>query len=675
MVGRREGGEDGDATVRSPLFHAGNGNALTRRDTLVLGAAAVVAMAARPALAQEELERHGMSAFGDLKYAADFRYFDYVKPNAPKGGTFSQIGPNKQFNQNFLTFNSLNTFILKGDAAQGMEHTFATLMGPSSLFSPVHDEPDSVYGYAARGVRISPDGLTYRFVMRPEAAFHDGSRLTAHDVAFSLRILKEKGHPIITQLLRDFLSAEATDDFTLVAHFQPERARDVPLFVAQLPIFSRAYYANRPFDESTLDVPLGSGPYKVGRFDVGHFIEYDRVKEWWGADLPLWRGQNNFDVLRYEFYRDREAGFQAFTAKNYLFREEFTSKTWATRYDFPAFRDGRVKREVLPDDTPSGAQGWFINTRREKFKDRRLREALVYAFDFEWTNKTIMYDSYDRTHSIFQNSDMMAVGKPSADELALLEPFRGQVPDEVFGEPFVPPVSDGSGQDRKLLLKAVQLLRDAGYTIRDEADPANAPNMLDNVMMWFGLKHDTTKKVLRDSTGNAVTIEFLIDEPSFEPHHNLFIKNLAILGINATLRIVDPVQLRARMDNFDFDIAIERFQFSSTPGDGLRTFFSSQAAVVKGSQNLAGVADPAIDALIGKIMAAQTRPQLTTACRALDRVFRAGRYWVPQWFKATHWVAYWDVFARPATKPRYARGAPETWWYDRDKAEKIDRPR
>jgi microcin C transport system substrate-binding protein len=649
---------------------------MSRRQALLLGAGAAAASAVGfPVTAQEEPERHGMSAFGDLKYSADFRYFDYVKPNAPKGGTFSQIGPNRQFNQNFLTFNSLNTFILKGDAAQGMELTFATLMGPSSLFAPAHDEPDSLYGYAARGVRISPDGLTYRFLMRTEATFHDGSRLTAHDAAFSLGILKEKGHPIITQLLRDFLGAEAADDFTLVVHFAPKRARDVPLFVAQLPIFSRAYYASRPFDESTLDVPLGSGAYKVGRLDVGHFIEYERVKEWWGADLPLWRGQNNFDILRYEFYRDREAGFQAFTAKNYLFREEFTSRVWATRYDFPAFRDGRVKREILPDDTPSGAQGWFINTRLEKFKDRRLREALIYAFDFEWTNKTIMYDSYERTHSVFQNSDLMAVGKPSADELALLEPFRGQVPDEVFGEPFVPPVSDGSGQDRSLLLKAVQLLRDAGYTIRDEADPANAPNLLDKVLMLLGLKHDITKKVLRDSQGKAVTIEFLIDEPSFEPHHGPLMKNLAILGINATLRVVDPVQLRARVDNYDFDVTIERFQFSSTPGDGLRSFFSSQAAATKGLQNLAGVADPAMDALIEKIIAAETRPQLITACRALDRLFRAGRYWVPQWFKATHWIAYWDLFARPATKPRYARGAPETWWYDRDKAAKIDRPR
>ena len=305
------------------------------------------------------------------------------------------------------------------------------------------DEPDSLYGLAARAVQISPDGLTYRFLPRPGIKFHDGSPITAHDVAFSLKILKDKGHPIAQQLLRDVVGAEATDDATVAVHFAAHRARDVPLFAASLPIFSHDYYSKRRFDETTLEVPLGSGPYKVGNFEVGRRIEYERVKDWWGADLPVGRGQHNFDILRYEYYRDREVAFEGFTARSYLFREEFTSRTWATRYDFPAIREGYVKREIIPDGTPSGAQGWFFNTRRAKFEDRRLREAFIYAFDFEWTNKNIMYGSYQRTHSVFQNSDMMAVGKPSADELAVLESFRGKVPDEVFGEPFVPPVSGG----------------------------------------------------------------------------------------------------------------------------------------------------------------------------------------------------------------------------------------
>ena len=417
--------------------------------------------------------------------------------------------------------------------------------------------------------------MTYRFLMRPGITFNDGSPITAHDVAFSLKILKDKGHPIAQQLLRDVAGAEATDDATAVVRFAPQRARDVPLFAVSLPIFSRAYYSTKPFDEPTLKPPLGSGPYKVGRFEVGRFIEYDRVKDWWGADLPVSRGVNNFDVLRYEFYRDRDVAFEGFTGKSYLFREESTSRIWATRYDFPAIRDGRVKRDVLPD----------------------------------------------------------------------LEPFRGKVSDEVFGEPFVPPVSDGSGRDRALLRKSSALLQEAGYVIKN------------------------TKRVMPN--GKPMTIEFLLDEPSFQPHHAVFIKNLALVGIDATTRLVDPVQYRKRIDDFDFDLVVQRFGFSNTPGDSLRSFFSSQAAALKGSQNLAGMADPVIDALIERIIAAQDRPSLVTACKVLDRVIRAGQYWIPHWYKASHWIAYWDMFGRPATKPRYARAIPETWWFGRDKAAKI----
>ncbi|MEA2935905.1 MAG: microcin transport system substrate-binding protein [Variibacter sp.] len=615
----------------------------TRRGALVLAGATALSATfpARREAAAQAAERHGLSAFGDLKYPADFKHFEYVDPNAPKGGVFSHIGPSRQYNQSFLTFNSLNSYILRGDAAQGIELTFASLMARAA------DEPDAMYGFAARAVRIV-DPTQYEFLMRREARFHDGTPLTAHDVAFSLMLLKEKGHPNITQLLRDFVGAEARDETTVVVRFTQTRARDVPLFVAGLPIFSRAYYAARNFDETTLEPPLGSGPYKVGRFEAGRYIEFDRVKDWWGANLPVSRGQGNFDTLRYEYYRDREVAFEGFTGKNYLFREEFTSRIWATRYDFPALREGRIKREVIADETPSGAQGWFINTRRDKFADRRLREALVCAFDFEWTNKNIMYGSYQRTHSVFQNSDMMAVGAPSAEEAALLEPFRGKVPDEVFGNPFVPPVSDGSGQDRALLRRAGQLLTDAGWVIRDG------------------------KRV--NAKGERISIEFLIEEPTFQPHHMPFIKNLGTIGIDATLRIVDPVQYRRRVDEFDFDLTVQRFNFSTTPGDSLRTFFTSQAAAIKGSQNLAGIADPAIDALVEKIIGAETRPQLVIACRALDRVIRANRYWIPHWYKASHWLAYWDLFGRPPAKPRFGRGIPETWWYDAAKAAKLDGP-
>jgi microcin C transport system substrate-binding protein len=621
---------------------------LSRRHVLGLGIGAAGAAWLRPAAAVDaESELHGLSVFGDLKYPADFHHFDYVNPAAPKGGVFSTVPSVRTYNQSYFTFSSLNAFILKGEGAQGMDLTFATLMARAG------DEPDAVYCLAAKSVRISADKLSYRFTMRPEAKFHDGSKLTAHDAAFSLTALKTKGHPLILQQMRDMVKAEALDDATLVITFAEKRARDVPLYVVSLPIFSRAYYATRPFDESTLDIPLGSGPYKVGKFEANRYIEYDRVKDWWGADLPVARGTFNFDTVRYEFYRDREVAFEGFTAKNYLYREEFTSRVWATRYDFPAIKDGRVKREVLPDETPSGAQGWFINLRRDKFKDPRVREALVQAFDFEWTNKTIMYGAYARTHSPFQNSDLMASGPPSPEELKLLEPFRGQVPDGVFGPPYVPPVTDGSGQDRTILRKASQLLLDAGLAVKD------GKRMLPN--------------------GEGFKIEFLMDEPSFQPHHALYIKNLGTLGIDANLRMVDPVQFRARLEDFDFDMTVQRFSMSGTPGDGLRPFFSSQAAKTKGSYNLAGIENPAIDALIDRIIGADNRADLTVACHAMDRVFRAGHYWVPQWYRNNHPVAYWDVFEHPKTPPRYqidnyssSVGERVLWWFVPDKAARLE---
>jgi microcin C transport system substrate-binding protein len=618
---------------------------LSRRHVLGLGIGALSVGRFRSAAAatgESGAEAHGMSVFGDLKYPADFHHFDYVNVNAPKGGLFSLIPSVRAYNQSYFTFNSFNAYILKGEGAQGMDMTFVSLMARAN------DEPDAMYGLAAKSVRISPDKLTYRFSMRPEARFHDGSKLTAHDVAFSLTVLKEKGHPLIVVQLRDLVRAEALDDATVVVTLAEKHARDVPLYVASLPIFSKAHYATRPFDESTLDTPLGSGPYRVGKYEVNRYIEYERVKDWWAADLPVSRGNYNFDIVRYEFYRDRDVAFEGFSGKNYLYREEFTARIWATRYDFAAVKDGRVKRETLPDQTPSGGQGWFFNTRRDKFRDPRVREAVGCAFDFEWTNKTVMYGAYARTCSPFQNSDMVAEGPPSPEELKLLEPFRGQVPEEMFGEPFVPPVSDGSGQDRTLLRKASQLLRDAGCVVRDN------------------------KRLLPN--GEVFTIEFLLDEPSFQPHHATFIKNLGQLGIEAGIRLIDAVQYRARVEGFDFDVTTERMSMSATPGDSLRPYFSSQAAATKGSYNLAGVASPAIDALIEKAIGAETRADLTFACRALDRLFRAGRYWVPQWFRSTHPIAYWDVFDHPPKPARYAQGvgAPENWWFDANKAAKLE---
>ncbi|WP_371347333.1 extracellular solute-binding protein [Ancylobacter sp. IITR112] len=580
-------------------------------------------------------ERHGLSIFGDLKYPADFTHFDYVDPAAPQGGTFSQVGPTAVFNQSFLTFNSLNGYILKGDGAQGIALIFDALMARA------YDEPDALYGLVAQSVAVSDDGMTYRFRLRPQARFHDGSKLTAADVAFSLTLLKEKGHPVIAQNLRDMASAQAEGEEIAVLRFAPGRARDVPLFAASLPIFSKAYYSAHAFDASTLEPPLGSGPYKVGRFEPGRYIEYERVANYWGNELPVNVGVNNFDVLRYEYFRDREVGFEAFKARTYLFRQEFTARTWATGYDFPALNEGKVKREILPDRTPSGAQGWFLNLRRPKFADPRVREALSYAFDFEWTNKNLMFDAYKRTTSFFENSDLEAEGPAGPDEVALIERISNRLtPEDIAvlkAPPWSPPVSDGSGQDRALLRRGTQLLREAGWTIKGGR--------------------------LVDPQGDGLTIEFLDDENGLERHTAPFIKNLKLLGIEAHFRLVDSPQYQRRLNDFDFDTTVRRFSMSTVPGESLRNYFGSAAASIPGSNNLSGIADPIVDLLIEEVIAAPTRDQLRTACRVLDRRLRAGRYWVPQWYSAEFRIAFWDEFGWPsAPRPTYARAIPDLWW-------------
>ena len=618
----------------------------TRRTTLKGGALALGALALPRGLraADGEIETHGLSSFGELALPADFKHFAYVNPQAPKGGIVSTQVSSTGGNQNFTTFDSLNVFILKGNGAAGLGLTFDTLM-TSSL-----DEPDASYGLVARAVRISGDRLTYRFLLRPEARFHDGTKLTAEDAAFSLMLIKTKGHPTYRQTLRWLDSAEAEADDVLVVRLNPGRSRDLPLVVAGMPIFSRTYYAAHPFDETTLEAPLGSGGYKVGRFEQGRFISFERVKDYWGRDLPVNVGQGNFDIIRFEYFRERQVGFEGFKSGAFTFHEEFTSIIWKTGYDFPAVKDGRVRLESLPDDAPRGSQGWYFNTRRGKFRDVRVREAIGLAFDFEWTNKNIIFGLFKRTTSYFENSPLAAQGKPGPDELALLEPFREKLPAEVFGEVFVPPVSDGSGQDRALLQRASKLLADAGC--KREGAALKLPN------------------------GQPFEIEFLDSSGSLERHTNPFIKNLKLLGIDAKYRVVDSAQYQKRVQEYDFDIVSVRHGGSLTPGEGLQVVYGSEAAKTPGQQNLAGISDPVIDALVDKALVARSRPELTTVCRALDRVLRAGRYWVPMWNNPDHWLAYWDIFQRPAQSPKFIPSTYNsvvlgTWWYDEDKARRI----
>lgn len=582
---------------------------------------------------------HGFSIFGELKYPTDFAHFDYVNPDAPKGGTLSHIGPNVQFNQSFLSFDTLNSYILKGDAAQGMELTFDTLLARA------YDEPDAAYGLIARSISLSQDRKTLRFGLRPEARFHDGSKLTAEDVAFTLTLLKKEGHPLIAGVLREVVSVSAPDLTTVVVELSGDQAHNLPLFIGSLPIFSKAYYTTHDFTRGSLEVPLGSGPYQVAKFKAGTFITYERVPDYWGKDLPVNVGRWNFDAIRYEFYRDRTTQFEAFKKGAYLLREEFTSKVWATEYNFPAVEDGRVVKLTLPDDSPSGAQGWFINTRRAKFQDPRVREALTYAFDFEWTNKNQFHNLYKRTHSFFENSDLKATGLPDADELALLEPYRDQLPDAVFGEAVTPPISDGTNRDRTMRRKATQLLAEAGWHVQEG--------------------------ILKNGAGETLQIEFLTDAPTFERIIAPYVANLKKLGIDAKLRIVDSAQYQERMKSFDFDLTTMRYSFSATPGAEVEGYMHSRTADEDGSRNLSGIASPAVDGLLDTMTKAGSRAELRTAARALDRVLRAEHYWVPQWYKASHGIAFWDIYERPAVKPRYWRGIIDTWWVNPDKAKQI----
>ncbi len=616
---------------------------LTRRAALKGAAAALAAPAlANPAFAEAGwTETHGLSTFGELGLPRDFRHFAYVNPQAPKGGLLVQQLRSGGGNQSFDTFNTLNSFVDKGDGVGGVELIFDSLMTSHA------DEPLTAYGLLAHSVLIAPDRLAYRFRLRPEARFHDGTPLTAEDVAFTLNIIKAKGHSSYRLLYRELDSVTVDDPLTVTVRFTPRRSRDIHLLVASASIFSRRFWEGRDFEAQILEPILGSSAYRMGRFEQGRFIEYDRVPDYWGKDLPVNVGLNNFDRIRYEYFRDRNVAFEAFKAGAITWQEEYTARLWATGYDFPAVRDGRVKREELPRTGTTAAQGWYLNTRREMFRDKRVREALNLCFDFEWTNRNIMFGTRARTSSFFERSDKKAEGLPSPEELKLLEPFRATLDPEVFREPWVPPVSDGSGNDRALLRRANELLLAAGCR-RDGA-------------------------TLRLPDGKPFEIEFLDSNPALHPHTQPFIANLKRLGIEGRLRTVDPAQYQNRTNGFDFDVASLALGGSPIPGDSLKLVMSSESARTNGSRNYAGIADRAIDALLDEIATATSYAEVVTACRALDRVFRAGRYWIPMWHAPTQWLAYWDMYERPATDPKFGSGAPGTWWYNPEKARRIGR--
>lgn len=587
---------------------------------------------------------HGFAVLGTLKYGPDFRHFDYVDPEAPKGGRVTL-----HYNG---SYDSLNPFILKGQPAAGSNPFLSggSLLTFESLMAKSQDEPDSYYGLIAARVELPADRSWVRFQLRPEAKWHDGTEITADDVAFSFATLKAEGNPAFRIALDDIVEAVAEGPRTVLFRFRNGvLTRDLPVHAATLPIISRAWYTTHPFNETTLEPPLASGPYKVGRVDAGRAIEYERVAGYWGRDLAVNRGRHNFDVIRYDYFRDRDVELEALFAGKLDFREDFTSRDWATKYDVPPVRDGRMKRETLPDASPSGFQSYFLNLRRDKFRDPRVRQALGYLFDFEWTNANLFYGLYARTRSIFQNSDLMAEGPPSPAELALLEPFRAQLPPAVFEDAYVPPKSDGSGNIRPQLREAAALFKEAGWTVRNG--------------------------VMTGPDGKPLEIEFLSFLSGFERITMPYVRNLERLGIKASFRLVEPSQYTRRVQDFDYDIVTSRFGGTLTPGVSLRNVWSSAAADAPGSMNLAGLKNPAVDALIEKVIAATTRDELRVAAKALDRAVMWQHVLVPQWNKASHTIAYWDIFGRPATKPLLELGFIDTWWIDPARRARIDATR
>jgi microcin C transport system substrate-binding protein len=569
---------------------------------------------------------HGLSIHGDLKYPPGFAHFAYVDPRAPKGGnvTLSAIG----------TFDNLNPFILKGVPAAGIANTFDTLTVNSS------DEPSSEYGLVAETIDTPPDRSWVAFTLRRAARFHDGSPMTVEDVIWTFDTLRTKGHPQYRSYYAAVASVEKTGPRTVRFTFKEGDNRELPVIVGQLPVLSKAYWAGRDFTKTTLQAPLGSGPYRVESMEPGRSITYRRVNDYWGATLPVNVGRYNFDTIRYDYYRDDTVALEAFKGGAYDLRRESAAKNWAKAYDIPAVRDGRIKKEQIPNEVPTGMQGFVFNTRRAIFRDPRVRQALTVAFDFEWSNAHLFYGAYARTRSYFSNSELASRGLPSPAELAVLAPFRGRVPDEVFTREYQPP-STGPDGLRPNLVGALELLKEAGWVVRE-------------------------MRLVNAETGRPLTFEILLDDPSFERITLPFVKNLERLGVTARVRTVDSAQYEYRVKQFDFDMTVGLFSQSLSPGNEQVDFWASMSADTPGSRNLAGIRDPVVDRLIELVIAAPDRAALVARTRALDRVLLWGHYVIPHYHIPAFRVAYWDRFGRPAVSPKYEIGV-DTWWVDPQK--------
>ena len=565
--------------------------------------------------------RHAITLYDEPpKYPANFQHFDYVNPDAPKGGTLRQ--------QSVGGFDSFNPFIPKGNAVGvGLIYDSLTYHSP--------DEPFTEYGLLAERIDKAPDNSYVRFILNPKARFHDGTPVTAEDVIFTFNILLEKGDPMYRHYYADVAQVVAEDKLRVRFDFKHQDNRELPLILGQIQVLPKHWWATRDFSKGDLEPPLGSGPYRIGKVAPGSAVTFERVKDWWAKDLPVSRGLYNFDRIQVDFYRDSQVALEAFKAGQFDVNLEYSAKDWNTGYDSPALRAGKFVQLAIPNHNPAGMQGYVFNLRRPIFQDRRVREAIAQLFDFEWANKQLFYGAYKRTHSYFENSEMAASGLPSEAELKLLEPLRDKLPPEVFSQEFKPPVSDGSGIIREQSRRAYQLLTEAGYRI------------------------DNDKMIGPD--GKQLAFEFLNFQPNLERVVLPFKRNLAELGIDLQIRRVDVSQYINRLRSRDFDMTSAIWPQSSSPGNEQREFWHSSSADNPGSRNLMGLRDPAIDQLVEGLIRSGSREELITHARALDRALLWGHYVVPNYYVDTWRVAYWKRFGRPPVTPLYDYGLM-TWW-------------
>ena len=582
--------------------------------------------------ANDSLGRHGMSMFGALKYPLGFNHFEYVNPNAPKGGLVRMEARG--------TFDTLNSFTIKGSSAAGLGLIYDTLMESS------RDEAFAEYGLLVESALVANDLSSVSFMLRKQARWHDGKPVTADDVAFSLDILKSKGAPFYRFYYANVEKAEVLSPHKVKFIFKGRKNRELPLIIGQLPILPKHHWQGRDFERTTLEPPLGSGPYQIGKVDPGRSITFERVADYWGRNLGVNKGRYNFDAIRFEYYRDPTVALEAFKANAFDFRQENTAKVWATQYNFPAIAKGKVIRETLANNNPTGMQSFAFNVRKSKFQNRRVREALALTFDFEWANKNLFFGQYTRTRSYFSNSELAATKIPTGSELRFLEPLRGQIPAEVFTKEFKLPETDGSGRSRRQLRQAKRLLETAGWFVKDG-------------------------KLTNGETSEVMALEFLLVNQGFVRIVAPIQRAMERLGIKVEVRVVDTSQYINRIRNFDFDVIVGSWGQSLSPGNEQRDFWGSAAAVRPGSRNYIGIKDPAIDILIDQIIFASSRGELVAATRALDRVLLWNHFVIPNWHINSYRIAYWNRFSRPAIKPKYGLGFSDTWWVDEAKDKSL----